>query len=92
MSKLFALLAILLILSGVLVLAVPKAEVQVSAERGIAPQEMPEPKIIDQARDIAEKVNAPLSIFFGLVSLYYSRRTYLLNRERAVRETSQGRA
>lgn len=92
MSKLFALLAILLILSGVLVLAVPKAEVQVSAERGIAPQEMPEPKIIDQARDIAEKVNAPLSIFFGLVSLYYSRRTYLLNRERAVRDTSQWRA
>jgi len=91
MSKLFALLAILLILSGVLVLAVPKAEVQVSAERGIAPQEMPEPKIIDQARDIAEKVNAPLSIFFGLVSLYYSRLfpPYLSAEPRACRTRDQ---
>jgi hypothetical protein len=62
MSKLFALLASLLILSGVLVLAVLKAEVQVSAERGIAPQEMPEPKIIDQARALADNAQKELTI------------------------------
>ena len=90
MTKLFALLAILLILSGVLVLAVPKP--QPPAEHGLAPQSIPSPTVIEQAREIAEQVNAPLSIFFGLVSLYYSRRTYLVNRERAAREAGQGHA
>lgn len=30
----------------------------------------------DQVRVVAEKANAPLSIIFGFMSLYYTRRTY----------------
>lgn len=86
MTKIFALLAVLLIASGVIVLAVPKSAAPPAAtERGMAPQSTPLPTLADQARDIAEKVNAPLSIVFGLVSLYYSRRTYVLNREALAR-------
>jgi hypothetical protein len=88
MSKLFALLAVLLIVSGVLVLAVPKVQAPPPAERGLGPQSIPVPTLIDQARDLAEQVNAPLSIFFGVLSLYYTRRTYLINRERTERDRS----
>jgi len=81
MTKLFALLALLLIVSGVLVLAVPKPAAPPPGERGLAPQSIPAPTLLDMAREIAEQVNAPLSIAFGLVSLYYSRRTYVLHRD-----------
>jgi uncharacterized membrane protein len=80
MTKVFALLAVLLIATGAILLAVPKAPPP-SPERSMAPQSVPVPTLAEQARDIAEKINAPLSILFGLVSLYYSRRTYVLNRE-----------
>ncbi len=86
MTKIFALLALLLIASGVLVLAVPQpAAPPPSAERSMVPQATGQPSLADQAREIAEKINAPLSIVFGLVSLYYSRRTYVLNREAIAR-------
>lgn len=86
MTKIFALLALLLIASGALILAVPKpAAPPPSAERSLTPTAVPPPTLVDQAREIAEKVNAPLSIVFGLVSLYYSRRTYVLSREAAAR-------
>ncbi len=85
MTKLFAFLALLLIASGVLVLALPKPQAPPSAERSIAPQTVEAPTLAEQAREIAERVNAPLSIVFGLVSLYYSRRTYVLNREALAR-------
>ena len=39
-----------------------------------------------RARDIAEQINAPLSILFGLVSLVYSRRSYHINKARAEAE------
>jgi hypothetical protein len=39
-----------------------------------------------QLRHVAEQVNAPLSIVFGLVSLFYSRRTYLIRREEVRRD------
>lgn len=90
MSKLFALLAILLIVSGALLLAVPK--IQAPAQPGLVPESIPVKTLVDQARDVAEQVNAPLSIVFGLVSLFYSRRSYLVNRERAERDRSGGRA
>ena len=83
MSKIFALLAVLLIATGVLVLAVPR-----EGPRGPAPEAFSRtaPKdagnLMAWARDIAEQANAPLSIVFGLISLYYSRRTYNINRER----------
>lgn len=84
MTKLFALLAVLLILSGTLILAVPKLER--TGQPGLAPQAIPVPTMVDQARDLAEQVNAPLSIVFGLISLYYSRRSYVVNRDRALRD------
>lgn len=81
MSKILAVLAVLLILTGVVLLAVPKLEAP--ATRGLAPEAIAIPSLINQARDIAETVNAPLSILCGLVSLFYSRRTYLVNKDRA---------
>jgi hypothetical protein len=85
MTKIFALLALLLIVSGVIVLAVPKPTAPAATERSIGPQSAPVLTIADQAREIAEKVNAPLSIIFGLVSLYYSRRNYIQNRDALAR-------
>ncbi len=80
MTKIFATLAILLILTGTILLAVPKMEPPRAP--GLAPEAMPIPTFVDQVRGIAEQVNAPLSIVFGLISLYYSRRNYLENRAR----------
>jgi uncharacterized membrane protein len=88
MTKIFALLALLLIASGVIVLAVPKPAQPVVTERSLGPLGplgTGAQSIADQARDIAEKVNAPLSILFGLVSLYYSRRNYIQNRDALAR-------
>ena len=90
MSKLFALLAVLLIVSGVLLLAVPK--IDLTPRPGLAPDAIPVKTLVDQARDVAEQVNAPLSIVFGLVSLFYSRRSYLVNRERAERDRTRSGA
>ena len=80
MSKIFALLAILLILTGALLLGVPREE---PGARSLAPTAQPVPEMLLRARDLAEQVNAPLSILFGLVSLYYSRRTYHINKAKA---------
>jgi hypothetical protein len=84
MSKLLALLAILLILTGVVLLAVPKEEV--ASTRSLSPDAIPVPTIVSQVRGVAELVSAPLSIICGFVSLFYSRRTYLVNKERADRD------
>lgn len=81
MSKIFALLAIGLILSGVLLLAVPREGD--SAPRSLSVNPSAVPPIVNSARDIAEQINAPLSILFGLLSLYYSRRTYHVSKARA---------
>ena len=81
MSKLFAVLAVLLIATGIVLLAVPRSEVPAPGSRGMVPEEVV--TIVSQAREIAEKVNAPLSIVFGLVSLVYSRRNYQINKARA---------
>lgn len=85
MTKIFALLALLLIASGVIVLAVPKSAPTAATERSLGPQSTQALSLADQAREIAEKVNAPLSILFGLVSLYYSRRNYVQNRDALAR-------
>ena len=82
MSKIFALLALLLIATGVVLLAVPKTAPG-GAERGLGPEAVAVPAVINQARELAEQVNAPLSIVFGLVSLFYSRRSYQVNKARA---------
>lgn len=90
MSKIFALLAVALIATGLLVLAVPRDEASPGA-RSLSPQSVSEtPAYLMRARDLAEQVNAPLSILFGLVSLYYSRRSYNINKARA--EAERGRS
>ncbi len=75
MSKLIALFAIVLILSGVLLLAVPREEA--SGTRSAAPEAIAIPSVLVTARDIAEQVQAPLSILFGIISLYWNRKNYL---------------
>lgn len=80
MSKIFALLAILLIMTGALLLGIPREE---PGARSLAPTAQQVPELLLRARDLAEQVNAPLSILFGLVSLYYSRRTYHINKVKA---------
>jgi hypothetical protein len=86
MSKLFALLAVALIATGLLVLAVPPDE----GVTGARPQSVSETRVyLLKAREVAEQVNAPLSIFFGLVSLFYSRRSYHINKARAEAEKAR---
>lgn len=84
MAKIFALLGIVLILSGIVLLAVPGEQVapglstqQRSAAPGVGVQVKQPASLIAQVRSIAEQANAPLSILFGLMSLYHTRRTYL---------------
>lgn len=89
MTKVFALLAVALILSGVLVLAVPRAEDAGPGARSAIPQAAEGPMYLLRARELAEQVNAPLSIVFGFVSLYYSRRTYNINKARAEAEQAR---
>lgn len=89
MSKIFALLAFALIATGVLVLAVPREEGGPGA-RSLSPQAVSDtPPYLLKARELAEQVNAPLSIVFGLVSLYYSRRSYHINKARAEAEQNR---
>lgn len=75
MSKLITLFAVLLILVGVVLVAVPRQEA--GGTRGLAPQGIEVPGILVTVRDIADEVQAPLSILFGLISLYWNRKTYL---------------
>lgn len=86
MYRLFALLAVLLILSGVLLIAVPREAAQTSdaGPRSLSPNSKSVVQTssglasyLSTARSVAEQANAPLSILMGLVSLYYTRRTYI---------------
>jgi hypothetical protein len=89
MSKVFALLAVALIATGILILAVPRDEASQGA-RSLSPQAVSDtPVYLLKAREFAEQVNAPLSIFFGLVSLFYSRRSYHINKARAEAEKAR---
>lgn len=89
MTKIFALLAVALIATGILVLAVPRDEASTGA-RSLSPQAVSDvPVYLLRARELAEQVNAPLSIVFGLVSLFYSRRSYNINKARAEAEKAR---
>ncbi|HKZ96728.1 MAG TPA: hypothetical protein VJ045_07085 [Hyphomicrobiaceae bacterium] len=79
MSKIFALLAIVLIVSGIILIAAPREEPGSARSLSVEPA----PSLLVRVREIAERVNAPLSIFFGVLSLYYTRRTFHVARERA---------
>lgn len=85
MTKLFALLAVLLIVTGAVLVAAPLLEEP--GARSLGPTGAAPPTVVSTVRDIAEQVNAPLSIVFGLMSLYYSRRTYLERRAQAGRQS-----
>lgn len=83
MTKIFALLAVFLILTGAVLLAIPRED-PAPGGRGIASDAIAAvPSVAMRAREIAEQVNAPLSILFGIISLVYSRRNYHINRDRA---------
>ena len=76
MRLIFAVFGLLLLLTGSVLLLVPRDER--APTRGPGAQQVV--SLAVQARDLAEQVNAPLSILFGLVSLYYSRKRYLVER------------
>ena len=78
MNKLFAAFAVLLIMSGLLLLAIPREAAQTTRSAGGTSQAM---GLILRARELADQANAPLSILFGLASLYYSRKRYLVERD-----------
>jgi hypothetical protein len=78
MYKLFAVVGIALILLGGILFAIPRDQ-KTEALRRSAPAPV---GIVAQLRNFAEQANAPLSILFGLLSLYYSRKRYLTERNR----------
>jgi hypothetical protein len=78
MYRLFAVVGIALILLGGVLFAMPRDQ-KTEALRRSAPAPV---GIVAQLRNIAEVANAPLSILFGLLSLYYSRKRYVAERNR----------
>ena len=78
MRLIFAVFGLALIITGAVLLLVPREDASRAQTRSVAPQVV---SLAVQARDLAERVNAPLSILFGIVSLYYSRRRYVLERD-----------
>jgi hypothetical protein len=76
----FAVFGLLLLLTGAVLLLVPRQD-QRAQTRGMDAKQVV--SLAVQARDMAEQVNAPLSILFGLVSLYYSRKRYVVERDKA---------
>lgn len=95
MRAVFALLGLLLIASGAIILGAPYLA-QHTAQETAMPSEGPSTRSLerrrpgisrrqtwlDQVQAIAEKINAPLSIVFGFISLLYTRRTYHAQRNR----------
>jgi hypothetical protein len=79
MYRLFAVVGIALILLGGILFAMPRDQKSESLRRSV-----PAPVgIVAQLRHVAEQANAPLSILFGFLSLYYSRKRYVAERNRA---------
>lgn len=79
MRMIFAVFGLLLLLTGSILLLVPRQE-PVAPTRG-APSLQQAITWYGQARNIADQVNGPLSIVFGLISLYYSRKRYIVERD-----------
>ncbi len=81
MYKVFLVVGVLLILLGVALFAMPvDMQAKREAMRRSAP---PQPVgIVEQVIALAERYNAPISIMFGGISLYYSRKRYLTERDR----------
>ncbi|MGE0629535.1 MAG: hypothetical protein AB7O43_17125 [Hyphomicrobiaceae bacterium] len=79
MYKIFAVLGVVLILAGIALFALPReATRSVAMRRGLQ-----QPVgVVSHMLSLAERYNAPLSILFGGLSLYYSRRRYIVERDR----------
>ncbi len=78
MRIIFAVFGLALIITGAVLLLIPREEPR-AATRGVNAQQVV--SLAMRARDIADQVNGPLSIVFGLISLYYSRRRYIVERD-----------
>jgi|LNFM01.1.fsa_nt_gb hypothetical protein len=79
MRMIFAVFGLLLLITGGALLLIPKEEPRAQT-RSINAQQVV--SLAVQTRNLAEQVNAPLSILFGLVSLYYSRKRYIVERDK----------
>lgn len=79
MRIIFAVFGLALILVGGIILLVPREE-QRAQTRSINTQQVM--SLAGRVRDVADQVNGPLSIVFGLISLYYSRKRYIVERDK----------
>ncbi len=77
MRIIFAVFGLALIITGAVILLVPREEPRAQT-RSIGPQVV---SMAARVRDVADQVNGPLSIVFGLISLYYSRKRYIVERD-----------
>lgn len=77
MRIIFAVFGLALIITGAVILLVPR-EQPAAQTRSLNPQVV---SLATRVRDVADQVNGPLSIVFGLISLYYSRRRYVAERD-----------
>ena len=77
MRLVFAIFGLLLIITGAVLVLVPRDQPQTT--RGVNAQQVV--SMATRVRDVADQVNGPLSIVFGLVSLYYSRKRYIVARD-----------
>jgi len=73
----FAVFGLLLIIVGTVLVLVPR-EAPPAQTRGAGSEVM---SLAVRARDLADQVNGPLSILFGVISLYYSRKRYIVARD-----------
>jgi hypothetical protein len=78
MRVIFAVFGLALIMVGSIILFVPREEARPQTRSINTTQVI---SLAARARDIADQVNGPLSILFGLISLYYSRKRYIVERE-----------
>ena len=79
MRWIFAVFGLALIITGAVLLLVPREEAPRAQTRGaVGPQVV---SLAMRARDVADQVNGPLSILFGVISLYYSRKRYIVEKE-----------
>ena len=78
MSKIFSLLAVLLILTGIILIAAPHPRTPPLESLPAGGMQA----IVQQTREIAEQVQAPLSSLFGLISLYWNRKNFLKQQEK----------
>lgn len=77
MRIIFAVFGLALIITGAVILLVPREEPRAQT-RSLSPQVI---SLATRVRDAADQVNGPLSIVFGLISLFYSRKRYIAERD-----------